>query len=106
MGIPIIGTAVGTLAAQVLNGLEFIAVMHMNELELAFKHFDTDNSGFLDLDEFRDALELMDVEDLSLPDGRPAPRFAELVSQVDDGSGTCGCSNICHAVFTCSRLLN
>ena len=41
VGIPIIGTAVGILAAVVLNGLEFIAVMHMDELELAFKHFDT-----------------------------------------------------------------
>ena len=37
-----------------------------------------DDSGFLDLEEFREALELMDVEDLSLPDGRPAPRFEEL----------------------------
>jgi hypothetical protein len=111
VGIPIIGTAVGILAAVVLNGLEFIAVMHMDELELAFKHFDSvggchtrlvrdvglctdrttmpgqDDSGFLDLEEFREALELMDVEDLSLPDGRPAPRFEELVAQVDDGSG-------------------
>jgi hypothetical protein len=86
-GIPVVGTCVGILAGQVLTGLEFIAVMHMNELVLAFEHFDTDNSGFLDLDEFREALEQLKIEDLTLRDGAPSAKFTKLVESIDDGSG-------------------
>eukprot|EP01048_Picozoa_sp_COSAG05_P011317 COSAG05_NODE_1062_length_5993_cov_8.045640_1_plen_168_part_00 len=128
------------VAVQVLSALEFVAVMRMNELEEAFRHFDTDDSGFLvhnphtppippadllrakgmdviiefsglfvwdgshsshltrapcmvgifnvwivlyrgeqDLEEFREALELMEVADLTLPDGRPSAAFRQLV---------------------------
>ena len=36
-----------TRGKQVLSALEFMAVMRMKELEEAFRHFDTDDSGFL-----------------------------------------------------------
>lgn len=81
IGIPVVGTCVGVLAAQLLQMLENWAVMHMNIVEQAFKHYDEDESGFLSREEFRDALEDLDIF-LSKAD------FEKLMAETDDeGTG-------------------
>ena len=81
IGIPIVGTCVGVLAAQFLRMLEHWAVMHMDIVEQAFKHYDEDDSGYLCREEFRAAL-----EDLGI--FLPAAQFDKLVEETDDeGTG-------------------
>ena len=60
-GIPIVGTCVGLLAAQVLGVLEWWAVIHMDVVESAFQHYDDDESGFLDEKEMNNALEDLEI---------------------------------------------
>jgi hypothetical protein len=45
LGIPLVLTAVGICAAEVLYFFEVIAVMKMDELNTAFDYYDKDKSG-------------------------------------------------------------
>ena len=45
LGIPLVLTAAGICAAEVLYFFEVIAVMKMDELNTAFDYYDKDNSG-------------------------------------------------------------
>ena len=81
VGIPIVGTCVGVLASQLLKMLEHWAVMHMDVVEQAFKHYDVDDTGFLSREEFREALEDLDIF-------LTAAQFEQLVADTDDeGTG-------------------
>ena len=81
IGIPIVGTCVGLLAGQLLRMLEHWAVIHMDVVEQAFRHYDEDDSGFLSREEFRAALEDLDIF-LS------TAQFEKLVAETDDeGTG-------------------
>ena len=61
LGIPIVTTCVGNLAAQFLGFVEFWAVAHMDVVETAFNFYDTDSSGHLDEEEFFRALEDLQI---------------------------------------------
>jgi hypothetical protein len=80
LGIPLVLTAVGICAAEVLHVFEVIAVMKMDELNAAFDFYDKDKSGELDLSEFRYALNELGIEPTDA-------EFMRLIHEIDDGSG-------------------
>ena len=51
----------GICAAELLYMFEVIAVARMDQVNQAFDHYDKDQSGQLDLQEFRDALNDLDI---------------------------------------------
>jgi len=53
--------SVGICAAELLYMFEVIAVARMDQVNQAFDHYDKDQSGQLDLQEFRDALNDLDI---------------------------------------------
>jgi hypothetical protein len=59
--------------------MEWLAVKNMNELKLAFEHYDADDSGLLNLREFRSALTDLEIE-------LTETQFTKLVVEIDDGS--------------------
>jgi len=61
VGIPLVGSAVGFLAAQFLGVLEWYAVLHMDVVQGAFEHYDEDESGWLCESEFYSALEDLEI---------------------------------------------
>ena len=80
LGIPLVLTAVGICAAEVLYVFEVIAVMKMDELNAAFDFYDKDKSGELDLSEFRYALNELGIQPTDA-------EFMRLIHEIDDGSG-------------------
>ena len=62
VGIPVVASCLGYLAAQILGVIEGVLVAAMDEIPKAFAEFDSDNSGQLSLQELRDALSLLDIE--------------------------------------------
>ena len=52
-GLPAVGVCLIACAKQWLHFMEYLLVKSMNEVKVAFHHFDTDESGVLDLDEYR-----------------------------------------------------
>jgi hypothetical protein len=61
IGIPIVTTCVGSLAAQFLSFVEWWAVARMDVVETAFNFYDTDRSGQLDEDELFRALQDLQI---------------------------------------------
>jgi Ca2+-binding EF-hand superfamily protein len=80
IGIPLVLTAVGICASEVLYLFEAIAVAKMDQVNQAFDVYDTDSSGELDLQEFRDALNDLGIEPTDA-------EFMQLIDEIDDGSG-------------------
>ena len=81
VGIPVVGTCVGVLASQLLNMLETWAVMNMDIVDQAFKHYDDDDSGYLSREEFREALEDLEIH-------LNTAQFEQLMVDTDDeGTG-------------------
>lgn len=80
IGIPLVLTAVGICASEVLYVFEVMAVAKMDQVTEAFKVYDVDHSGELDLQEFRDALNDLGIEPSDA-------QFVQLIYEIDDGSG-------------------
>ena len=81
-GIPLAGTTLVLLSTNALKVVTWFFSLGSDKVEQAFKNLDTDGSGALDLEEFREAIE--SLEGLELTD----LQFQELVVLVDtDGSG-------------------
>lgn len=81
LGIPVVLTAVGICAAEVMHVFEVIAVMKMDELNTAFDLYDKDKSGELSMEEFRFALNELGIEPTDA-------EFMRLFYEIDDGSGS------------------
>jgi len=80
VGVPATVGTLGVSAAHLMQFVEWMAVKAMDEVKIAFDHYDTDKSGNLSMQEFRLAL-----EDLGI--SLTQDQFDHLVAETDDGSG-------------------
>ena len=77
LGIPFCVTAVSICAAEVLYLFELLAVSRMDQVSIAFKSYDSDSSGTLDMSEFRAALSDLGIN----PEEED---FQKLIDEIDD----------------------
>lgn len=81
IGIPIAGLSLGFFAERTLYVFTWLSKVGKDKTEEAFRHFDIDESGELDEDEFQEAVKLLGFK-------LNSSEFKKLWSQVDrDGNG-------------------
>ena len=65
LGLPICGVLTLRFATHIISGIQFLVVVNMNDLDEKFDELDDDDSGTLDSEEFRVALEDLKIEGLT-----------------------------------------
>ena len=62
IGIPIAGLSFGFFAEQMLCIFTWLSKIGRDKIEEAFLHFDEDNSGLLEKEEFREAVRMLGIQ--------------------------------------------